>query len=281
MSDLDTRRSAVAEAIANLDSEGIISFDRKEPEYHIFSSLWEEFDSEQHLALLGIGSGIIDYQLAGDAQRFWKELEETAIVHGTIRTVDDVEAILDTFAEAAVNARFSSTKRDRLEKLFERGFADWFVVHYGEVTPLLVWERLAEALDNEMNKKTIVFAMKVYDIVHLIVNDTYLDLPTRVPIPCNLHVRRIADIAGIVSDTDDENVLQAWEDVAKEVSVLIGHDISLLRIDSIIWQSGQIVSDEGLDPDASIAALVTHYTNLGVDRDAARVLAKELTRNLR
>ena len=85
---------------------------------------------------------------------------------------------------------------------------------------------------------------------------------------------------GIVFDTDDESVLQAWEEVASEVSMLIGQDISLLRIDSIVWQSGQIVSDEELDSDASMAALVKHYTDLEIGHASAKNLAAELTWSL-
>ena len=280
MSDAHTRRLALAEAIADLGYDGILSFDRAEPEYRAFSSLWEEFENEPLLALLGIGAGIIDYQLAGDAQRFWQDLEDTAIAYDSLEDIDDVENILDTFADADVNARFISAKQTRIEKLFERGFAEWFVDSYGMVAPLMVWERLAETLDNAMDQKTVVFAMKVYDIVHLIVNDTYIDFPTLVPIPCNLHVRRMAEIAGIVADTDDESVLRAWEEVASEVSMLIGQDISLLRIDSIVWQSGQIVSNEGLDPDESVRVLNKHYVELGIDGGAARTLANELTWSL-
>lgn len=280
MSTTASRQKAVAGAIAALEYEGITQFDREEPGYEAFSTLYQEFDSEPHLALLGICAGTTDYQLAGDAQEFWEALEGVALVFGQLESTEDVQEILGTFMEADVNARLKNQKLTRLKKLFNRGFADWFVTTYGEIKPIEVWERVADALDNPMHKKTIIFSMKVYDIIHLIANDSYLNLPADVPIPCDLHVERIAKVSGIVTDTSEESVIAAWASVAEQVSDKLGRSVSLLRIDSIVWQVGQIISKYRLKPAESRKALINHFTAIGIDEEPAQRLATELTSGL-
>lgn len=277
MIDPDARQRAVADAMAELGYDGIAAFDREEPEYDAFSTLHDQFDSESHLALLGICAGTADYQLAGDAQQFWQALEGVASTLDQLETIDDVRETLWTFMEADVNARLRNQKLTRLGKLFDRGFASWFVTGYGDREPVEVWERLAETLDNPPHKKTIVFAMKVYDIIHLIANDEYLDFPTDIPIPCDLHVERIADSAGIISKMDEETVRGAWASVAEGVSERLGRPVSLLRIDSIVWQVGQLVSENRNDLEYCRQVLVNHFCGIGIDEEPASQLAEELT----
>jgi N-glycosylase/DNA lyase len=142
------RIDEVASTISSLEYRGIVQFDEEEPEYKTFSTLRNELGDEPHRALLGICAGTADYQLAGDAQQFWEALEGIALTLNQLESTDDVQGVLWTFMEADVNARLKQQKIARLEKLFNRGFADWFIENYGEVQPLTVWENLADALDN-------------------------------------------------------------------------------------------------------------------------------------
>jgi len=269
--------NVVGDAISSLGYEGIILFDKEEPEYRTFRTLSNELGDESHRCLLGICAGTADYQLAGDAQWFWNELEQAALSHGQLDSTSDVKEILGEFMKANVNARLNQQKRTRLIKLFDNGFADWFIENYGEAEPLSVWEHLADALDNPMKRKTIVFAMKVYDIIHLIENGSYLDFPQDIPIPCDLQVERVAHTSGI-TDSDDENeVMAVWAEVASQVSDDLGKSISLLRIDSIVWQSGQIIGEYEPNQEAAQQALIEHFEQIGLDRKQAGNLAEELT----
>ncbi len=179
--------------------------------------------------------------------------------------------------EVSVNARLNQQKRTRLIKLFDNDFSDWFIENYDEVQPLTVWENLAEALDNPMKRKTIVFAMKVYDIIHLIENDTYLNFPEDIPIPCDLQVERVARTSGITDSEEENEVMSAWAEVASQVSEDLGRPISLLRIDSIVWQSGQIIGEYEPNQDAAREALRGYFDQIGLDEKQAGKLAEELT----
>lgn len=271
------RVEQVAEAISSLGYQGIVKFDEEEPEYKTFSTFSSELGDEPHRSLLGICAGTADYQLAGDAQLFWNELEQVALSHGQLNSTKDVKQILGDFMEADVNARLNQQKRTRLVKLFDNGFGSWFIENYGEAEPLAVWESLADALDNPMKRKTIVFAMKVYDIIHLIENGTYLDFPQDIPIPCDLQVERVARTSGITGSEDEDEVMAAWVEVAQQVSDNLGRSISLLRIDSIVWQSGQIIGEHEPDREAARNALIGHFEEVGIGHEQAEILAKSFT----
>jgi N-glycosylase/DNA lyase len=274
----ESRVNQVCNAISELGKNGIIAFDRHEPEYQTFTTLSnQEIGTEPHRALLGICAGTADYQLAGNAQTFWRELERSVLEHGSLNTREDIRAILDGFMEADVNARLKSQKEARLDKLFDRGFEAWFITNYGLHEPLEVWENLADALDNPMKRKTIVFAMKVYDIIHLIENDSYLDFPAEIPIPCDLQVERVARTSGITDSESEDEVMSAWAEVASQVSDELGRSISLLRIDSIVWQSGQIIGQHEPNQQASRRALTEHFEKVGIESEQANDLAEALT----
>lgn len=274
---IQNRIDVVAGAISSLEYRGIVKFDEEEPEYKAFSTLSREVGSESYRAMLGICAGTADYQLAGDAQRFWSELERVVLDYSQLSSTRDVKEILGDFMEADVNARLNQQKRTRLIKLFDDGFADWFIENYGEAEPLTVWEQLADALDNPMKRKTIVFAMKVYDIIHLIENGTYLDFPQDIPIPCDLQVERVARTSGITNSEEEDRVMAAWAEVASKVSDELDRSISLLRIDSIVWQSGQIIGEHEPNREAARDALIEHFEEVGIGNEEAENLAEVLT----
>jgi len=57
--------------------------------------------------------------------------------------------------------------------------------------PKEVWYRLAEVLNNKPQQKTIVFAMKVLDLITLIAKGHYAKFPLNIPIPLDMHVARM------------------------------------------------------------------------------------------
>jgi N-glycosylase/DNA lyase len=271
------RVSEVSQAIASLGYEGIVAFDKEEPEYQTFITLSNQLGNEPHRALLGICAGTADYQLAGDAQQFWEALEGIALTLDQLESTDDVREVLWTFMEADVNARLKQQKIARLEKLFNRDFADWFIENYGEAQPLTVWENLADALDNPMKRKTIVFSMKVYDIINLIENGIYLEFPKDIPIPCDLQVERVARTSRITDSEEEDGVINAWAEVASKISDKLRRFMSLLRIDSIVWQSGQIIGEHEPNQGASQEALIEHSEEIGIETDQGEQLAESFT----
>ena len=271
------RSEAVASTLADIGYEGIVAFDRTEPEYSTLERLYDEYDSEAHVKLLGILAGSQDYQLNGDAQRFWNELERTALDYRALDSTQAVRDILGNFMETDVNARLNNQKRDRLVRVFEDGFDGWFVENHDTTAPLEVWEQLADGLNNDMNAKTVVLSMKIYDIAHLIKHGEYLTFPREIPIPCDLQVERVSRTAGVTDADETGRILSTWAEVMESTSEKVGRDISLLRIDSIVWQAGQIIGENEPDHGAARAALSEHFDSVGLEEGEAQRLAEELT----
>lgn len=171
------RVDPVAQSIAALGSEGIAAFDRTEPEYETLTALYDAYDTDTYVKLLGICAATQDYQLNGDAQRYWNELEGVCLEYGKLNSTQDVKEVLGTFMDTEVNARLNEQKRNRLIRIFEGSFDEWFVDNHKQVEPVKVWEKLADVLNNPMKRKTVVLAMKIYDIANLIRYDTYSVVP--------------------------------------------------------------------------------------------------------
>ncbi|MDS0223468.1 N-glycosylase/DNA lyase [Haloarcula sp. S1AR25-5A] len=273
----EQRINAVADALAAIGYDGITAFDRTEPEYDTLTYLYDRYDSEAHVKLLGLLAASQDYQLNGDGQQFWQALEDTATNFEHLNSTQAVRDLLGEFVEADVNARLNEQKRDRLVRVLQAGFDEWFVANHASVTPLEVWERFADDMQTRMESKTVVLAMKIYDIAHLIRHDTYLEFPREIPIPCDLQVERVSTSAGITDSTDTDTVLDAWAAVMEVTSDQLGRHVSLLRIDSIIWQAGQIIGKHEPDQQAAQEALQQHFQTVGLDSEPATNLAQELT----
>jgi N-glycosylase/DNA lyase len=271
------RVDAVAEALASIGHDGIAAFDRTEPEYSTLEMLYDRFGEESYVKLLGICAATQDYQLNGDAQRFWRELEHTSQQYESLESTQAVRDLLGDFMEADVNARLNSQKRSRLVKQFEADFDEWFVENHREAEPVEVWEQLAESMDNRMSAKTVVLAMKIYDIAHLIRHGEYLEFPYDIPIPCDLQVERVSQTSGITDSDETGEVMDAWAAVMQRVDERLGEPVSLLRIDSVVWQAGQIIGKEEPDQAAARTALKEHFGDVGLQSEEAECLATELT----
>lgn len=130
MSLRDDRVDAVASAFVHLGFNGIEAFDEEEPEYNTLVTLSNRLESDDHLALLSVMAGLSEFQLVGNAQKYWNTLEEVALEHGSVGSIEDVNIIMNEFLDEPVNARYTSMKSDRLVKLNKNGFPEWFLQNY-------------------------------------------------------------------------------------------------------------------------------------------------------
>jgi len=65
--------------------------------------------------------------------------------------------------------------------------------------------------------------------------------------------------------------------VMEEVNDKLDRPVSMLRIDSIVWQSGQIISENDDRYKPSQHALTEYFTDIGLDSDRSERLAQEFT----
>lgn len=126
-----------------------------------------------------------------------------------------------------------------------------------------------------MEMKTIVMAMKVFDLVHLIYYDDYARFPEDIPIPVDIHVKRISYISGLIENekVKDDVVRNVWGKICKKVSTILNKTVTSFRIDSSIWQIGKLASQS----DWKLKPIVNYLTQeIGITRDKADKFSKEL-----
>jgi len=277
------RVRVISDLFCDLGLDGIIKFDKLEPEYRALRALREMGVSPPFLGLIAVCTGIIDFQLGrGGAERLWSTLAEVARDFGDLNDLRQVELLMKVFLNEPINARMLQLKVARIRRIFNSGFARWLVENYDRLREeaMLLWRRLSETLRSGMERKTIVFAMKAFDISHLVCFGDYAKFPWDIPIPVDFHVRQVTISTGLLEGYGDDSAFRrAWALVLKRVRERIGGNVSLLRIDSLVWQVGRIMYESGYDRSLSAERIQRYMVErVGMSADLAARFATEMTR---
>lgn len=294
------RVDSIAHSLSQLGYKAFVKLDTMEPEYQILSMIYELYNDERVVLVLGIAAALIDYRLKGDAYEFWNTLGSIVSEHLARSEQLDLGSIHDImfeFVERDVCSRLRGQKKYRLKKFFTR-YADrlWNRDYmFLSEKPEKIWYVLAKAMDQKLFDKTIVFAMKVLDLVSLITKGRYADFKNVKYIPINYHVVRMSLYSGILKPVKrdsldlskeieyvlrDNNakylISEAWYQVAIKTSNMLGERISTLRIDSLLWQLSKRIR-RGMSKREAINALTDYLTSKArVEYDVAYNVALEL-----
>lgn len=263
-----------------LGYDKILLFDRKEPEYKFIENLHSKNVRAKYASLLGVVAGVLDFQLSkGGAEKFWKELLEVSSSF-KIDSSEKVEAILRIFITKPINAKRRDIKIKRIDKIFPN-FSRWFLGNFNEIrkNPLILWYELAKALNSKLEQKTIVFSMKVFDLVYLIYFGRYANFPEDIPIPVDFHIKNVGISLGIITRyASEEEVREAWSIFSKKLSNRLNRKISLLRLDSLAWQVGKILYSCNYSRKLSEIEITKYFINVGIPKITSEKLAKEFVR---
>lgn len=260
----------VVDAIGDLGFESFVLLDRAEPEFKAFASLLSKQVKPELAALLGVSTGLVDYQLGeGGATRLWQELER--IASGvTLRRTDDAKRCMELLLQSRVCAMYKDQKVERINRLFSSPVPAYIVEHFTESVhePSELWGRIAEAVRSAPEKKTITFAMKAFDLAVFCSSDNYLEFKEEPPIAVDFHVRGIGEILGLVpSGASDDEIRHLWFRVSDAASKKTTQKISPLRIDSLIWQTGVLTYDPMVRKHSKsrLQELEEHLTGIGIE----------------
>lgn len=227
-----------------------------EPEYKTFDNLHRKYSTispykfDNTLALLGIGTGLIDYQQKDPGKTVWQPLEKLVYKHGFPSTLDGIMRIHLQLAESS---RFASHKMTRVKRMYQSGFASRF--WEGDITenrkePFRVWASLARSMRDPIDRKTIVMAMKAFDMETLAVKKHYLPFPPDIPIMVDSRITYVSLSSGIVivepevsidaiASSYRSEIVRAWSEVIAIAKQKLGQEFNALRLDSLIWQAGE------------------------------------------
>jgi len=277
------RIEIIADLFCNLGFDKIVQFDLLEPEYTGLKKIRSKNVEPEYLGLIALSAGTIDFQLGvGGAERFWSMLSVMADGFKELNSPDHIESLMRLFLNDPINARNQNIKRNRIRKIFSSGFAEWYLNSYEclRKNPVLLWRKLAETLGSSMEKKTMVFSMKAFDISNLVCYGDYLDFPWDIPIPVDFHVKRVTVSAGLLDYYGSDDLFRyVWSLVLRRVRERLGRNITLLRLDSIAWQVGKIMYACKYRKEISQKSIEHYLTGkIGVEKTLANRIAIELTR---
>jgi len=279
----------VAKALSDMGWETFPLLDRVEPEYEVLRRLYESSGVRATL-VVGMGAAIVDFQLgAGGAEEFWRCLSELLEQKGfALEDLSEARRLLFDFLDRCkANSRLKSLKRERLTKFFE-GFAKdlWSEAYeFFNERPDEVWSRLSRSMGGRPEAKTVVFAMKVLDIVSAIATGSYALFRRLPPIPVDEHVRRMSHYSGVVVGEPHlfkaEVYREAWAKVSQEVTKRLGRVVSPLRLDSLLWQLSKEASRHGYAKSRAVPAMAKYLVdNANLPDEVAFKVALELSVNM-
>lgn len=195
-------------------------------------------------ATLMVVAGLNDFQLKGKADRaYWPPIRARLVGEEVSVSPAKLADLLQPFYE---RERYNEMKVSRLHKFLKSDLAArlW----QGEPRQVAgefvnIWQRLAAVMNQGMEKKTIVFAMKCLGLV-LIMAGEY-DFPSqKLAIPVDLRVRRLTEALGGPTGSDD-SVRAYWDAVLTGVRATNPH-VTMIHLDSFVWQVADNVSEHAV-----------------------------------
>ena len=278
------RATALGEAVAQVPVSVFERFDREEPEFPIVDRL-ARLNDRRIAALIVMCLGITDYQLgSGGAERYW-HVVATELAQSMPSTAEEVHGLLGRVCSQPVGQRLADQKLRRVSKVS----GAWHSAPAGlEGKSDEAWVWLSGVLQQDRHAKTVVFAMKLLDLLALARDGRYLNFSSTPPIVVDFRIVKISVVAGLIADDGAVSgllqhagdiasnfrdvVVEAWDAVARAAG-----DVSLLRLDSILWQlAGELQGPRALTL-APRKAMAERLTSIGCPELVASRLATELT----
>jgi len=284
----------LGKAIALIGAKRLGEFDLREPEYRAMAELHRRDVDPRLLALISLLAAVNDYRLPkGGATGYWSDLKrfvEEELKNAHEDELETAKRIIFRFLNESRHVGPRRNKVRRAEKLFKSGFCEWFLKGYPQIMDsqcglLEIWLRLSIDLESSLFSKTVVFPLKVLDLLSLITRGRYLRIPPLVPIPLDIHIERMAISSGVVEfdEHDGEEcgqaIRRAWTEVLRAVNEQLGDEgpVSIFRIDSLIWQAGREAYRCSYERKCSTYAIKRLLEGIGMGQEAEYV-AEELTK---
>ena len=241
-------------------------------------SIHEKGVNEKFLSVIGIAAALIDYRLPkGGAKLFWRDLQKIA-TSIQISSLTDIRRVFNIFLKTKSTIIQNSQKRKRIQKFFDKVSKKILTdfENYRE-NPNVLWNELAYCFNTKPQRKTIAFAMKVFDLVSLLCRNRYLKF-SEMWIPVDFHIRELTKLFGLVDNSArDEEILKCWEDVSKEVEKMVNRGINLFRIDSVLWQIGVLLYNRKVRKHVWDKEKVLKYMiKIGVNKNNASKFVNEV-----
>lgn len=284
------RAAALAAAFSQIPDVVYAALDKREPEWSILERL---ATGPSNGVLTALALALTDYQLGqGGAPAYWQEIDNLLAARGVPDSNADVLGLMRQLVERPVSSRLAGRKVERIEKLLAsnlpEAIAGTNVENLGRHSDRL-WSRLASAMGQAPDAKTITFAMKVFDLLHRVVTGRYTQAGEQAPIITDLRIARVSFSAGLlraplglsVVDAVEqaekllrqkrEPFLHAWEHVREQGR------LNLFRVDSLLWQFAEPIYERRHACAPARHRIVKTLGDVGCAAPLAETVAYELT----
>ncbi|AXI25239.1 hypothetical protein CFE53_03400 [Methanofervidicoccus sp. A16] len=258
---IESKVKPISEVLSKIPLQVWNEIVKKEPEWIYMYKFLGKYGFGRFAVLMTV-AGLNDYQLKGRAEvAYWPPLSALLEKKEVPRSPLELMYILREFYS---KERFSNRKIERLKKFLISSLAqDLWTSKPEDVARdfVNIWYRLADTMRQDINAKTITFAMKCLGISLLMVGETDFSFE-EIPIPVDYRVREFTERLGVAVWNDDD-IRYFWTSVLEELRKNV--DVNMIHLDSLVWQIG--VLDR--------VGIVRYFSELGVE-DVGRELAEVL-----
>jgi len=297
------RIEKVGHVLAEIGFNGFVNLDKREPEYIVLEEIYRKYRDERTLLVLGLGVALLDYRLPrGGAYLFWNtflKLLRKKLYPKKDPGLEDLLNILLLFTDTRACSKLRYQKKQRIIRYMK--FARYLWIYGWRIyakNPDYIWGKLASTMGQARSAKTISFAMKVLDLITILVHGDYARFKDVYYIPVDYHVARMSIYSGIievnpmyyrgsVSNIADELtsepyknvIIEAWYQVSRIVSKLLNKTINVFRIDTLLWRVGKTFNDS-YSRNRAINEVVNLLVNeADIEESIAREIAEQLLYN--
>jgi len=264
------RAVRIGQALSLIPEDVWEKIDLGEPEWPVLKRFVE--DRANLSAALGMAVALCDYQLGtGGAQKYWLDVNAAYQNRKPIDSAGKIGLMIDELLERPVAARLASMKRKRIERFLNSpvmsALAAMSIAELAE-KPMELWSSFSMSMRQKPDDKTIVFAMKIFDLMHKASTGNYVRFPAAIPIPTDLRIGRVTLACGLIDAPPGKRIDEAMESIDEVLSKEKGRilaawtcvsetaaGLSLFRIDSLVWQVGEPIFRHRRDPAAAKAAV--------------------------
>jgi len=236
-------------------------FARNEPEWRFTEPVLERYGPSRFLTFM-VMAGLNDYQLKGPAEkRYWPPLVEHVIQRLIPESPEDLKEVLKGFYE---KERFRTVKTRRLERFLQSPLAR--KIWKSDPTELVrsfkdLWRQIAMTMNQQKEKKTIVFSMKCLGIGLLMLGVKEFDF-TGIPVPVDARVRSLLERWELIAERAPEQEIQSLcEEILRGIRG-VEPRVNMIHLDSFLWQV------EGFYRAGAFRSLI----NMGMEADLARAI---------
>lgn len=196
------------EVLKDFSLEDALKIEELDKQYLYLKNLYEKIKDANIFLKISVINALLAYQLVYKAEDFWKKFSEF-FSKEKIDVCKDFEEFIEKH-----NFRFKENKLKRLKRICEWMSKVDLLKYKDDLKKLNI--DLAKVLDQDINAKTIVFAVKIYGYCLRILGYK-ITFPSDIFIPIDNRISKISK---------DKNF---WLEISKKLK------IPLLHLDSIIW----------------------------------------------